>query len=108
MIKELLRKTDAEIFARAVKKEDLSEWYEGKKAPKELLSMLDLASTWLDHSKTVREISDSCYPNYSALLKYHILPRIGSKPVHLLKLIDIEDLAQDIKKLNHFQDHMLQ
>ncbi len=52
-----------------------------------------LAQKWLDHSLTVREVSESCLSNYRCHLKHHILPVLGSRFLCDLTIKSVEEVA---------------
>lgn len=92
-------KTDAEIFQRAVKREESMEaWFPETHELKYEGTFQDLARLWLDHAENVREISQSCLGNYQTHLKHHIFPVLGNIEVEKLSLADIERLASILKK----------
>lgn len=92
-------KTDAEIFQRAVKRdESIEAWFPEAHDLKYEGTFKDLANLWLDHAENVREISQSCLGNYKTHLKHHICPVLGSIEVDKITLADIERLASVLKK----------
>ena len=99
--KKVRSATDRDALIRAIKRRDpLDFWYpEIKRADSSQLSgSFDaLADLWLNHSKNVREISESCLGNYICHLKHHIRPVLGEVLLSELSIRDIEKVAEVIK-----------
>ncbi len=94
-------KTERDALINAIRRHDsLDFWFpeEGSNvADHEVGTFKALAEKWLDHSASVREVSESCLKNYRCHLRHHILPEIGNKALKDLHLLSIEDIASKIK-----------
>ena len=95
--KNFRTKTDAEAFARAVKKgEDLSKWIP------EVAANLNkgtygtfsfLAQRFLES----REVTRSTLSNYKSQIKYHIAPVLGERVAEELNLTDYQELNRRLR-----------
>lgn len=94
-------KTERDALLSAIRRqEDLDYWFPQttNNATKiELGTFRGLAERWMDHSKQVREVSESCLSNYRCHLNHHILPVIGEIDLKALDLKAIEHLASVLK-----------
>lgn len=94
-------KTERDILVNAIrKKENLDFWFpeeNGQTQDYDVGTFNSLAEKWLEHSKKVREISESCMMNYRCHLNHHILPVIGKLNLKDLDLKSVEKVASIIK-----------
>ncbi|MCB0362457.1 MAG: hypothetical protein KDD35_07035, partial [Bdellovibrionales bacterium] len=95
-------KTERDALVAAVKRQDeLDYWFPEESSNASTVDVgtfKALAEKWLDHSKKVREVSESCMKNYRCHLTHHILPVIGEKFMRDMTLRDIEEVAAIIKE----------
>jgi len=95
-------KTERDALVAAIKRQDeLDYWFPEETSnvsTTDVGTFKALAEKWLDHSKKVREVSESCMKNYRCHLTHHILPVIGEKFMRDLTLRDIEEVAAVIKE----------
>lgn len=92
---------ERDLIVRTIKRrESLDQWFPPEVEPIKFAvkTFADLASRFLEHRKTVREVSDSCYWTYETQLNTHILPILGKTSLQDLHLTDIEKLATVLKK----------
>ena len=94
-------KTEADALRSAIRRrEPLDYWFPDDTnniEKHEIGTFKALSDKWLDHSKNVREISDSCMGNYRCHLNHHILPVIGDRNLRELSIRSIEELAGILK-----------
>ncbi len=95
-------KTERDALVRAIKnREELDYWFpedSGTDTPILIKDFKSLSELWIDHSRNVREISESCLMNYQGHLNNHILSVLGDKVLKEIKLRDIEELASKLKQ----------
>ncbi|RYZ83035.1 MAG: hypothetical protein EOP04_20755 [Proteobacteria bacterium] len=93
--------TERDYILRTLRRRDpLDQWFppDAKVFPiMKKRTFADLAHQFLEHRRTVKEISDSCYWNYETQLQTHILPVLGDIKLENLHLTDIEKLASKLK-----------
>ena len=92
--------TERDNLIRAIRRgESLDFWFHGTEEEDRggySGTFRALADMWLDHGKSVRELSASCLSNYKAHLRHHILPVLGKIGAEKLSLRDIERLASEL------------